>query len=335
MSKKENGKPAYVPWQHRLQDVIDQHNRQAMHKPKVISGATMADRAKICFLAFNQLHEAGYRIEDPHNLKPKHIEFLLRSWEEQGLSASTLAKRTSVMRALCEWLGKPGMVPNPEKVLADPKRIKRVLVAKTDKSWSTKGIDPNKLIAEIAAYDPNVGMQLAVIQAFGLRRKEGVMMKPHRADKGLYLSVHDGTKGGRHRIVPIDTPEKREVIDRAKVFVGPSMDRHLGHPGSNLEQELNRYSYVLRRFGISKKELGVTGHGLRAEYLNNRYEEIAGAPSPVRRQGQDCEVDPEKDRLARMITTEEAGHSRLNITGAYYGGLVSTKKKGGEDGTAN
>ena len=35
-----------------------------------------------------------------------------------------------------------------------------------------------------------------------------------------------------------------------------------------LDQWLRRYYYVLQKYGITKSKLGVTGHGLRAEYMN-------------------------------------------------------------------
>ena len=52
----------------------------------------------------------------------------------------------------------------------------------------------------------------------------------HRA-KNLesYLELKRGTKGGRARWVPIDTPEKRAALEEAKQFVR-SETGHLGDP---------------------------------------------------------------------------------------------------------
>lgn len=323
--KKDSGVVSaggYVPWERKLQAILDEHNRDALRARKVVSGETREDRAQIIFLAFRQLRDLGYKIEEPRRLRPKHVQALVSHWENQGLANGTLANRISVMRGFCEWIGKPGMVGPPESLLENPAAAKRTLIAREDKTWSAKGLDIEKLISEISLFDKYTGMQLKVIRAFGLRRKEGVMLRPRRADKGAYLSVSDGTKGGRDRVVPIDNEYKRAVLDEACEFVR-TLDGHLGRPGNTLEQELERYNYVLKKFGVTKKELGVTGHGLRHEYLNARYEEIAGVPSPLRRQamepGSFPEVNPERDLLARMITTEEAGHARLNITGTYYG----------------
>ena len=54
-------------------------------------------------------------------------------------------------------------------------------------------------------------------------------------------------------------------------------------PGNkSLKQWENRYNYVLRKFGVTKKALGVTSHGLRHESANLMYEKITGEKSSVR-----------------------------------------------------
>lgn len=193
--------------------------------------------------------------------------------------------------------------------------MQRSYIAQTDKSWTAKAIDVDTKIAEIEAEDPHIGMQLRMIRAFGLRRKEAVMIKPNRADRGTYLAVSDGTKGGRDRVVAIDTPEKRATLDAAKALAKTPEGR-ISDPALTLPQALDRYSNFVRKFGISKKALGVTGHGLRAQFACERYEAEAGVPAPVRGGGK---VNPEVDRLARCKVTEDLGHSRSSATNAYYG----------------
>lgn len=51
--------------------------------------------------------------------------------------------------------------------------------------------------------------------------------QPFSADQGKVLFVLDGTKGGRARAVPIDTPEKRDLIERAKVMASGNARRLL------------------------------------------------------------------------------------------------------------
>ena len=53
--------------------------------------------------------------------------------------------------------------------------------------------------------------------AFGLRRKEALMIQPAWADRGNRLVLHDTwTKGGRRREIPLTTAAHREALDHAK-----------------------------------------------------------------------------------------------------------------------
>lgn len=78
----------------------------------------------------------------------------------------------------------------------------------------------------------------------------------------------------------------------------------------------------MKKCEITKEQLGITPHGLRHQYLNDKYEEVAGRPSPVR--GGIIE-DVEKDREARLVTMLEAGHGRTKIGASYYGSAKMKK----------
>ena len=57
-------------------------------------------------------------------------------------------------------------------------------------------------------------MQLLLQSAFGLRVKESALIKPHLADKGEYLNITHGAKGGRDRVVRIENEIQRAVNDK-------------------------------------------------------------------------------------------------------------------------
>jgi integrase len=170
---------------------------------------------------------------------------------------------------------------------------------------------------------------------YGLRVKEAIMCRPHVAevDGGLQiiaadhfeprLKVERGTKGGRRRTVPIDSDAKRVALEAAK-RLARFRDAHLGRPGRTLQQNHRRFYYVLGKFGITKDMLGVTAHGLRHQYANDRYEEYAGTPSPVR-SGEP--IGREADHQARLRVVEELGHARTTISNAYLGssGVMRSK----------
>lgn len=313
---KRDGTPAYT-WLERLQAIVDRHAHLAANGSRVLSNQTKELRIERLKHCFRELRGLGYKIDDPRSIKPKHIEALVQHWEQTEKAAATIQNKVSALRTFCSWIGKPGMVKATASYASSPERVKVQTSATESKAWSDHSIDINAKIAEIEAYDRHVGMQVRLCLSFGLRRREAVMMKPHRADRGDVLHVNDGTKGGRDRIVAIDSVLKRETLDAAKELVGPNKNAHMGGKrGGTLEQALQRYTNVLYRCGVNTRELEVTGHGLRHEYMNDRYEELTGEASPVR-----GGAKPEKgvETLARMVVAEEAGHTRLNITAAYYG----------------
>lgn len=48
-----------------------------------------------------------------------------------------------------------------------------------DKSRSAQGVDIEALIDKVCAFDPHVGASLRLIRAFGLRRKESMLLRPN------------------------------------------------------------------------------------------------------------------------------------------------------------
>jgi integrase len=81
---------------------------------------------------------------------------------------------------------------------------------------------------------------------------------------------------------------------------------------------------VMARFGITNRDLGVTPHGLRHQYANDRYELFSGVSSAVR---QGPPVDPAVDTAARLEVAAELGHARKEITGAYLGQSAVMRSK--------
>ena len=233
----------------------------------------------------------------------------------------------SHLRTLAGWIGKPGLVLPAESYVADPALVTRRSAATEDRSWPAHGVDPQSTIEEIAAHDPWIGAQLRLARAFGLRVKEAVMIQPRLAERpagegstqsaglGGFLAVKRGTKGGRLRLVPIDTSAKRDALDAAKALVR-SEAAFLADPARTLVQNLNRLTNVMKKFGVTQEVLGVTPHGLRHEYAGDRYEALAGVSPPVRG---GASTDRASDATARLQVAEELGHSRKQVSSAYLG----------------
>jgi hypothetical protein len=100
-------------------------------------------------------------------------------------------------------------------------------------------------------------------------------------------------------------------------------DAHMGDPRRDLKRNLRRLDYVLEKFGITLRQRGATGHGLRHEVLNDAYEDVTGVPSPVRGGGP---VSPELDRAARLAVSQLAGHARARAAAAYLGQSVVMRR---------
>jgi integrase len=304
-------------WKASLAAVLKLNNGRKASGGSTSGFKTQAKRAEILYSSFELLHrELGYKLSDVREFRGRHVKALAAAWEKKGYSASTLQNRLSTLRVFSQWIGKQGLVESSDTYFSRPGAAQRSGIAKTDKSWSAHGVDRAAVIAAVAAKDPRIALQLELQAAFNLRAQESWLLRPHMDDKGSYLSVVHGTKGGRDRVVPIDTQAKREVLDRAKTFAEKKWSS-TSDPTKSLSQVKNHYYDVVRDCGIKREGgLGVTSHGLRAQYAGDKFQKLTGVPCPVRGGGP---VDPDSDRAARLELAEELGHSRTSITRAYIG----------------
>lgn len=299
-------------WKTSLAGILKEFNGRKTDG--TIAGESTKDaRSDILFQCFNELRELGFKLDDVHQFKGRHVQALTQHWSEKNLKPATIQNRISVLRTFSSWIGKEGMVEASQNYL--PKEeVTRSSIATEDKSWSAKNINADEVIQRVSAKDQLVGLQLEFQKEFGLRVKESILLKPALADKSTFLAVNLGTKGGRDRTVPIVTDSQRELLNRAKSLVG---NRSLGDPTKNLQQLQNRYYKVVREAGITRDN-GITSHGLRHQYASDRYQTIAGEASPVRG-GSLSKTDREADCMARLSLSEELGHSREDVTTHYLG----------------
>jgi len=303
-------------WKESLAQVLKAHNRLQANGT-IASFSTQDKRADVLFAGFKELSAQGYKLDHVKSFRGKHFKVLTKHWEAQAragqLSASTFQNRISIFRVFANWIGKPGMIESTSRYVS-PEFASRSSINRQDKSWQAKGVEIAAKIAEVQHKDARVALQLELQACFGLRAREALQLRPYLADQGSYLAITVGTKGGRERVVPIDTSEKRLLIDRAKTFAA-SKAASTSDPKMTLAQAKNHYYYVLRSCGISRKQ-GITGHGLRHNYANDRYQQLSGNASPVRG---GTLSNRNEDYVARLSVAEELGHSRESITTHYLG----------------
>ena len=90
-----------------------------------------------------------------------------------------------------------------------------------------------------------------------------------------YVWLSQGTKNGRPRGIPLDSPARLAAIDMARTVV-TAHDAHMGDPTHDLKHNLRRFDYVLAKFKLTARGLGVTAHGLRHEALIDEFVRQSG-----------------------------------------------------------
>jgi integrase len=336
-------------WRARRAAIIDPPNDRDAHRTKLISHNTRAARRQSLFRMFALLRRLGFTAE-PEHLGERHVAALVHHWcaeqvagapcRPEPCSAAYIQQQLSILRVYAGWIGKPGLVRGAGAYAADAAMVARHYPAERDRRWEGSSIDPRDLIGQVAAIDRHVGVQLRLMLAFGMRRKEAVMFWPHVAEVPSYalpgghpaaqrfvsfLRIKRGTKGGHLRYTAVRSDEQRDALDEARL-VARRRFGHVGRPGLSLKQSLDRFSNVVRAVGMTRGGLGVTAHGLRHQFANDLYFEIARVRSPVR--GGDPALDPAVRRDAYRQVAEQLGHHRPQISTAYLG---SMGMKGGTD----
>ena len=291
----------------------------ARGRKRAVSTKTTDKYVESLTLFFQTLRQhENIRLRNLSEVSTKHLAMCFRRWEEEGLSASTLANRMTCIRRFMRWVGKGGGIAGLKEMLSDPERGVRTYSAVTPLNWESRGHLPEDKIAEVERHCRYTAMHLKLQDAFGLRSAESLCLKPHESDTGDKLVVNRGTKGGRGRVVPIRTEKQRQVLDAAKAMANPRTGL-IGRNGHNFNAARNHYYYVLSKCGITRRDGGITAHGLRHGYSNSRYQDMTGHQAPVHGGAQ---PDREIELAARRKVSLELGHTRPQITTAYTGSVI-------------
>lgn len=290
----------------------------------VTSQRTITARHESITSSFRKLHKLGYKITDPQNLQPKHVQALVDHWlYKEKLGPKTIETHLSCLRVFSGWIGKKGMIKSKYDYVKSEDRHLLVVetAAKKSKSWTGNNINLPEIFDRIDRKDFRLGLMLRMELSFGLRRDEVLKCNPHSQDYGNFLAIFKGqAKGGKTREIFTLTSGQREILDFVKSHI--HQNEEMGWPynkdGSRatLLQNRRRYSNLMLNVGISKRELGVTGHGLRAQFAENQAL-IQGIlpPSMGGTKGQMNKVFL-KTRLQKI--SEAMGHHREIVMTAYF-----------------
>ncbi|MBE7940113.1 integrase domain-containing protein [Ramlibacter aquaticus] len=282
----------------------------------------------------------GRGVQRCTDLRRKHAVALVKHWLETGVAAATIQNRTSALRRWLDLMGKPDVIPCDQDWLTilrqhgvDTRKLVVEKVAVTPKDWESNGVDPMELIEKVWMDCEVVGAQLLAQLEFGARVRESYSTNPFMDHMGNTYHFERGTKGGRRRQVELDPDRvvragQEEALRRIKAVAAKHPKRFLARPGDTAKQTRSRYYYITRKHGITRKDLGVTSHGLRHQYLQRRYKGTSGLPAPVQNEVPASEylTNAEAVDQAMQITALDAGHWRKRIQGAYTGSVGKLTK---------
>ena len=253
----------------------------------------------------DQLHALGFQGMNASSLKPKHVDSLVKLWQEQELSTGTIKNRMAVLRWWAQKVDKQNVVARSNDHYGIPNRQ---FVTNSSKAKELHAADLEKIP------DPYVRLSLELQQAFGLRREEAIKFRPGFADRGDHILLKASwTKGGKERTVPIRNAEQRALLDRIRRQVG---NGSLIPADRNYVQQLRVYERLTANAGLSRM------HGLRHAYAQQRYRELTGWLSPAAGGPISKQLSPEqkaRDHEVRQMLSLEIGHIRVQILSLYIG----------------
>jgi len=272
------------------------------------------------------LHEEKYELEVADNIGEKHINAVFDSWVlKDDLSPKTLQNQKSRVRIFFASLGKQQLAKHVAEIESRypdkyPMGFRVKTVAETSKSWRGAEIDVDMLIVQARELDLRFAAMLGLARNFGLRKKECLLINPWKADKGNVL-VLDGniTKNGRYREVSfrdgVYGQNQRAALDDAKRQC--KRNEYLGWPGLTLKQCERRYYHYTRQLGLTKEDIGMTGHGLRAGHAEDVM--LMSGVLPATLGGTKSMTSAFRRKAVKYDTSKTLGHNREVITGAYVG----------------
>ena len=271
------------------------------------SFSTQATRRDVLALIANQLREGGIMNLPVTGLKPKHVALLLDRWKAEGLSQGTQKNRLTHLRWWSEKINKCGVIPKTNSALGIERRVYVTNRSKA-REVTAAALDELK--------DERLRVSVELQRAFGLRREECLKFQPTyatAAGPGKIVLKATWCKGGRAREVPVFTDYQRDVLTRSAALAGSGS---MIPVGQSYIERLKQYEYATARAGMSKL------HGLRHEYAQRRFLELASFECPARGGPVAKLLTLEQkavDLSSRLQISRELGHNREAITAVYLG----------------
>jgi hypothetical protein len=278
------------------------------HNIRGKSFSTVASIRERLTNSMKDLHSLGYPIRNINNIQKKHIDALVKSWQEKKLSAGSIKNRMSDFRLYSKVSGRTHLVESSNKEYGIPNRSYI-----PTKNKAIFNIDLNKI------GDKYLKASVELQKEFGLRREECLKIVPSKALKydehgRYYLALNSSwTKGGVGRTILIRNETQLNAIKNA---ISVANSKSLIPTDKSYIQQRRSYDNVTREQGYYNL------HGLRHAYAQTRYKELTGWKCPINGGPTKRELNlyqRELDHHARLRISQELGHSRASITKNYIG----------------
>jgi hypothetical protein len=236
-----------APWRKQLDELIARYNHLNADAT-IATKAKQTERRTYLLAFFKRLREIGYKVE-PKNINQKHILAACRTYESDGLGTGTIENYISFLRLFCIWIGKGGMLHGYEKYFSEGYLESHAKNTKTVNATS-KPVDLKEALMQTRDCNPHIWHQLIIHTAFGLSRKETVMIRPMMAYQNGVLHITDGIGRKGHRQLEITNELQKLAITMAIKFVGKESG-DLRVPKTSAARSMNHYSVHMTRTGIS------------------------------------------------------------------------------------
>ncbi|MCQ1061377.1 integrase domain-containing protein [Photobacterium sp. ZSDE20] len=285
---------------------------------------TNADTKSFCRSFANYLRDE-HGIKDLRRVELEHVqgyaEHLNERYEQGEItagSAQVMLSRVNVAMSNARLDDKCHL--NPVRDAGLPTRSG---IADSDRS-TPEGLH-TKTCQKVSS---RLASQLGLQRELGLRFKESSLINAKLAvvegEKTGKITIDAGTKGGRPREVPINSNAQLEALRTAASQQGSERSMIPEY------QTWRQYQFQSYR---EMKDTGMTFHGERHSYANDRYEQLSGVQSPVRsgvghtqhhhfisqKLGISLNASRQLDHQCRLQVSNELGHGRISITNAYLG----------------
>lgn len=337
----------------RLMAEVERKIRDARHARSKRRVSSVTSEGKVN--AFERLLrvlvvELGHTFKTCDSIGEKQYRLFAQWTMDAGLSAGTLGNVHSQLRHVINGvLGKGVTCIKPSaEYYGDLTR--RTHICESSKAWEDhaltdaegEAVSPASVRARLAPFSEGAFLMLELCHRLGLRAKESLFFRPHRDVRdGLVVVRAEGAKNGRRREIsldllpPVERVELAGVLKRCAELVTDPDGTLLNPRALSIKwvRQRRKLYYWLELAGITKSQLGITVHGLRHGFLQRSQEHLSGQPVPVHgalSRSMVTELRPRAlNAVARLLTSELAGHSRDGIGNNYYGSPFAQFRQSG------